>query len=144
MTDQDIEKAARFVNADKFISRLPKGYNHPVGERGATFSSGERQLISFARTMARSPKILILDEATANVDTETEEAIQAALQRMKKGRTTLAIAHRLSTIKEADHILVLHQGEIAEEGTHDQLLTRKGLYYNMYLLQQGINKEMPG
>ncbi|WP_100399228.1 ABC transporter ATP-binding protein [Bacillus sp. FJAT-44742] len=144
LTDQDIEKAARFVNADKFISRLPKGYNHPVGERGATFSSGERQLISFARTMARSPKILILDEATANVDTETEEAIQTALQRMKKGRTTLAIAHRLSTIKEADHILVLHQGEIAEEGTHDQLLKRKGLYYNMYLLQQGINKEMPG
>ncbi|CAH0121626.1 putative multidrug resistance ABC transporter ATP-binding/permease protein YheH [Paenibacillus sp. CECT 9249] len=141
ITDEEVERAARFVQADSFIRQLPGGYDEPVGERGATFSSGQRQLLSFARTMARNPKILVLDEATASVDTETEEAIQEALHEMRKGRTTIAIAHRLSTIQDADLILVLHQGEIVERGTHQQLLSQQGLYYRMYLLQQGADKE---
>jgi ATP-binding cassette, subfamily B, multidrug efflux pump len=114
---------------------LPDGYQTEVTERGGTFSSGERQLLSFARTMIADPPILILDEATAMVDTETEEAIQKALVAMEQNRTTIAIAHRLSTIKHADRILVLHQGEIAEQGSHEELLSKKGLYYKMYLLQ---------
>ncbi|MFS8513027.1 MAG: ATP-binding cassette domain-containing protein, partial [Planifilum fulgidum] len=108
ITDEEVVEAAKFVQADSFIRRLPRGYDEPVVERGATFSSGQRQLISFARTMALNPKILVLDEATASVDTETEEAIQEALARMRRGRTTIAIAHRLSTIQDADLILVLH------------------------------------
>ncbi|TCN25456.1 ABC transporter ATP-binding protein [Mesobacillus foraminis] len=138
LTDQDIEEAARFVQADSFIANLEGCYEHQVVERGATLSSGQRQLIAFARTIAANPKILILDEATANIDTETEEAIQSALAKMRKGRTTIAIAHRLSTIQDADLILVLHQGEIVEKGTHQELLTLKGLYYKMYLLQNGL------
>lgn len=137
ITDDAIEDAAKFVQADGFIRKLPQGYEAPVGERGATFSSGQRQLLSFARTIARNPKILVLDEATASVDTETEEAIQEALDKMRKGRTTIAIAHRLSTIQDADLILVLHKGEIVERGTHQELLSQRGLYYKMYLLQQG-------
>lgn len=137
ITDEEVVEAAKFVQADPFIQRLPRGYDEPVGERGATFSSGQRQLLSFARTMALNPKILVLDEATASVDTETEEAIQEALARMRRGRTTIAIAHRLSTIQDADLILVLHRGEIVERGTHQELLNRKGLYHKMYLLQQG-------
>lgn len=137
ITDEEVVAAAQFVQADEFIRKLPKGYDEPVVERGATFSSGQRQLISFARTMAFNPKILVLDEATASVDTETEEAIQVALEKMRKGRTTIAIAHRLSTIQDADQILVLHQGEIVERGTHQELLAKKGLYHKMYLLQQG-------
>ncbi|MBO8171672.1 MAG: ATP-binding cassette domain-containing protein [Bacillaceae bacterium] len=137
ITDNQIREAARFVQADAFIEKLPEGYDAPVGERGASFSSGQRQLLSFARTMALNPKILVLDEATANVDTETEEEIQAALEKMRKGRTTIAIAHRLSTIQDADLILVLHQGEIVERGTHQELLEKGGLYHKMYLLQQG-------
>ncbi|MGO4887650.1 ABC transporter ATP-binding protein [Anaerobacillus sp. MEB173] len=136
--DKDIVAAAKFVHAHSFIEKLPGGYEYEVGERGSTFSSGQRQLLSFARTMAANPKILVLDEATASVDTETEEAIQLALQEMRKGRTTIAIAHRLSTIKDANLILVLHQGEIVERGTHEELLQKKGLYYKMYELQQGI------
>ncbi|MGM0901925.1 MAG: ABC transporter ATP-binding protein [Bacillota bacterium] len=137
ITDEEIEKAAKFVQADSFISKLDDGFNHEVVERGATFSSGQRQLIAFARTIATNPKILILDEATANIDTETEEAIQTALAKMRKGRTTIAIAHRLSTIQDADLILVLHKGEIVERGTHQELLNLKGLYHKMYLLQNG-------
>lgn len=142
ITDEQIEQAAKFVQADEFIQKLPNKYEEPVGERGATFSSGQRQLLSFARTMALEPKILVLDEATANVDTETEEAIQLALEKMRKGRTTIAIAHRLSTIQDADLILVLHQGEIVERGTHQELLEQEGLYHKMYLLQQGAVKEI--
>ncbi len=137
MTDDQVEEAARFVQAHLFIERLEGGFDHRVVERGATFSSGQRQLIAFARTIAANPKILVLDEATANIDTETEEAIQTALAKMRKGRTTIAIAHRLSTIQDADLILVLHQGEIVERGTHQELLSYGGLYHKMFLLQNG-------
>ncbi|MGM0803496.1 MAG: ABC transporter ATP-binding protein [Bacillota bacterium] len=137
ITDEDIKNAASFVQAAPFIERLPEGYQTELGERGATFSSGQRQLISFARTMAFSPKILILDEATANIDTETEEEIQEALHKMRSGRTTIAIAHRLSTIQDAELILVLHKGEIVERGTHQELLRQRGLYHKMFLLQHG-------
>lgn len=140
VSDAEVKKAAEFVQADPFIEQLPRKYHEPVGERGATFSSGQRQLLSFARTMALNPKILVLDEATANVDTETEEAIQAALKKMREGRTTIAIAHRLSTVQDADQILVLHHGEIVERGTHQSLLKEKGLYFNMYQLQHGKEK----
>ncbi|MGN4424921.1 ABC transporter ATP-binding protein [Bacillus cereus group sp. MYBK30-1] len=135
ITDEEIEKAARFVQANTFIEKLPEQYDTEVVERGAAFSSGQRQLIAFARTIATNPKVLVLDEATANIDTETEEAIQTALQQMRKGRTTIAIAHRLSTIQDADQIFVMHEGEIIERGTHQELLSKQGLYYNMYLLQ---------
>ncbi|RYM05108.1 ATP-binding cassette domain-containing protein [Sporolactobacillus sp. THM7-7] len=142
MTDEAVRKAAQFVQADHFIEKLPNQYHEQIGERGAAFSSGQRQLLSFARTMAQNPKILVLDEATAHVDTETEEAIQVALEKMRSGRTTIAIAHRLSTIQDADQILVLHRGEIVERGTHQSLLEAKGLYYKMYQLQHG--KTVPG
>lgn len=138
MTDQEVREAAEFVQADKFINALPDGYQQVVTERGSTFSSGQRQLVAFARTMATDPKILVLDEATANIDTETEVAIQQGLEHMRQGRTTIAIAHRLSTIQDADLILVLHHGEIVERGTHQQLLMQRGLYHKMYLLQNGI------
>ncbi|OFW80957.1 MAG: multidrug ABC transporter ATP-binding protein [Alicyclobacillus sp. RIFOXYA1_FULL_53_8] len=137
ISEEQVEEAARFVQADPFIRKLPRGYHEQIGERGITFSSGQRQLLSFARTMALRPKILVLDEATANIDTETEELIQAALEKMRRGRTTLAIAHRLSTIQDADLILVLHHGEIVERGSHQELLAEEGLYHKMYLLQQG-------
>ncbi|WP_147532249.1 ABC transporter ATP-binding protein [Bacillus marasmi] len=137
MTDEQISSAAQFVQAHTFIEKLEKGYQHQVVERGATFSSGQRQLIAFARTIATNPKILVLDEATANIDTETEEAIQSALKKMSEGRTTIAIAHRLSTIQEANEILVLYQGRIVERGNHQELLAKQGLYYKMYLLQNG-------
>ncbi|RIV20826.1 ATP-binding cassette domain-containing protein [Alicyclobacillaceae bacterium I2511] len=139
VSEKQVVEAAQFVQADGFIRNLSGGYHAPIGERGATLSTGQRQLLSFARTMAIHPAILVLDEATASVDTETEEAIQFALQKMRHGRTTLAIAHRLSTIQDADHILVLHHGEIVEQGTHQQLLAQGGLYHKMYLLQQGSN-----
>ncbi|NKE06583.1 ABC transporter ATP-binding protein [Mesobacillus selenatarsenatis] len=137
LTEEDIRMAAEFVQADSFIDKLEDGYSQKVTERGSTFSSGQRQLIAFARTIAANPKILVLDEATANIDTETEEAIQTALAKMRKGRTTIAIAHRLSTIQDADQIIVLHHGEIVEQGTHQELLARQGLYHKMYLLQNG-------
>jgi len=142
ITDIEIEEAANFVQAQSFIEKLPDKYNHLVVERGATFSSGQRQLIGFARTIVRDPKILILDEATANIDSETEEAIQKSLAKMRKGRTTIAIAHRLSTIQDANLILVLHQGQIVEQGTHQELLAKQGLYYKMYLLQNGIRSSI--
>jgi ATP-binding cassette subfamily B protein len=138
LTDRDVRSAAEFVQADRFIEELPDAYGQAVTERGSTFSSGQRQLVAFARTMATDPKILVLDEATANIDTETEVAIQTSLERMRRGRTTIAIAHRLSTIQDAELILVLHHGEIVERGTHQQLLAKRGLYHKMYLLQNGI------
>ena len=138
MTDEEVRAAAQFVQADRFIEELPDGFSQAVTERGSTFSSGQRQLVAFARTVAVDPKILVLDEATANIDTETEVAIQTSLERMRKGRTTIAIAHRLSTIQDANLILVLHHGEIVERGTHQQLLAKRGLYHKMYLLQNGI------
>jgi ATP-binding cassette, subfamily B, multidrug efflux pump len=139
ITDEDVKEAAQFVQASSFIEKLPQEYNTMLGERGAAFSSGQRQLISFARTMAFSPRILILDEATANIDTETEEEIQLALHKMRSGRTTIAIAHRLSTIQDAELILVLHKGEIVERGTHQELLMQRGLYHKMFLLQHGTD-----
>lgn len=138
ITEKGVQKAAEFVQANRFIEALPDGYGQKVTERGSTFSSGQRQLVAFARTMATDPKILVLDEATANIDTETEVAIQGSLELMRRGRTTIAIAHRLSTIQEAELILVLYQGEIVERGTHQQLLQQRGLYHKMYLLQNGI------
>lgn len=139
ISDADIREAAKFVQASNFIEKLPEEYNTMLGERGTAFSSGQRQLISFARTMAFSPRILILDEATANIDTETEEEIQLALHKMRSGRTTIAIAHRLSTIQDAELILVLHKGEIVERGTHQELLKQRGLYHKMFLLQHGTD-----
>ena len=138
LTDEAMREAARFVDAADFIESLPADYDSPVTERGATLSSGQRQLLAFARTMATQPKILILDEATANIDSETEEVIQASLAKMRKGRTTLAIAHRLSTIQDADCIYVLDQGQIVESGKHQELLAQGGLYYRMYQLQAGM------
>lgn len=142
LTREDIIEAAKFVHAHPFVEQLPDGYDAMIGERGATLSSGQRQLLSFARTIALNPSILVLDEATANVDTETEGEIQKALEKMRQGRTTIAIAHRLSTIKDADQILVLHQGEIVERGTHQELINQGGLYHKMYLLQQGDPDEI--
>lgn len=137
MTFDKVREAAEFVSADQFINKLPDKYDHHVIEKGSAFSSGERQLLAFARTIASDPKILILDEATANIDSETETQIQTSLEKMRKGRTTLAIAHRLSTIQDADQILVLNQGEIVERGTHDELIKSKGIYHKMYVLQNG-------
>ena len=137
LTRADVQAAVEFVDADTFISELPDGYDQAVTERGSTLSSGQRQLIAFARTVAAKPKILILDEATANIDSETEEVIQHSLKKMRKGRTTIAIAHRLSTIQDADCIYVLDKGRIIESGTHDQLLALEGTYQKMYQLQAG-------
>ena len=135
---EEIIEAAKFVDAHGFISQLPQGYDAPVTERGATFSSGQRQLLAFARTIATKPKILILDEATANIDSETEELIQASLRKMRQGRTTIAIAHRLSTIQDADCIYVLDKGRIIESGSHEELLAQDGTYKKMYQLQAGM------
>lgn len=134
-TEEEVKNAAEFVYADDFIKDMDQGYHSKVIERGASLSAGEKQLISFARTILRSPRILILDEATANIDTETEEKIQKGLANMRKGRTSLIIAHRLSTIKDADLILVMKNGQIIEHGTHDQLIENKETYYDMYQLQ---------
>lgn len=135
ITDQQIIDAAKFVQADKFIETLPGQYNAKVIEGGTSFSSGQRQLLSFARTIVTDPKILVLDEATANIDTETETLIQEGLKSMRQGRTTIAIAHRLSTIKDANLILVLERGHIVERGDHEALIQQEGLYYDMYRLQ---------
>ena len=130
-------EAAKLVNADAFISRLPKQYDEPVTERGSTLSAGQRQLLSFARTIAGDPSILILDEATANIDTETEQLIQSAILRMAKDRTMLAVAHRISTIADADEIIVMHHGRVAEQGTKDELIAQNGLFRVLYELQYG-------
>ena len=138
LTREDVIEAAKFVDAHNFINKLEDKYDSLVTERGSTFSSGERQLLTFARTIASKPKILILDEATANIDSETEELIQHSLEKMRKGRTTIAIAHRLSTIQDSNCIYVLDKGEIIESGTHDELIALKGNYYKMYQLQAGM------
>ena len=131
----DIRHAAQIVHADSFIEEMPGGYDAPVTERGSTLSAGQRQLLSFARTLAYQPSILVLDEATANIDTETESLITSALEHLMEGRTTIMVAHRLSTIQHADNIIVMHHGRIQESGTHQELLAQNGLYKNLYNLQ---------
>lgn len=135
ITDEQVKEAAEYVNASHFIEKLPQGYHEPVTERGATFSAGERQLLSFARTLAHHPSILVMDEATANIDTETEILIQEALEKLMDGRTTIMVAHRLSTIQHADCIMVMHKGRICERGTHRELLEQDGIYRKLYELQ---------
>ena len=135
ITDAQVKAAAEYVNASHFIEKLPHGYHEPVTERGATFSAGERQLLSFARTLAHNPSILVMDEATANIDTETEILIQEALEKLMDGRTTIMVAHRLSTIQHADCIMVMHKGCICERGTHRELLEQDGIYRKLYELQ---------
>lgn len=138
LSDEEVKAAAAFVDADQFIQKLPDQYQSPVSERGASFSTGQRQLLAFARTVASKPKILILDEATANIDSETEAIVQRSLAKMRQGRTTIAIAHRLSTIQDANCIYVLDKGKIIEHGCHEELLNQKGTYYKMYQLQSGM------
>lgn len=135
ITDAQVKAATEYVNASHFIEKLPHGYHEPVTERGATFSAGERQLLSFARTLAHNPSILVMDEATANIDTETEILIQEALEKLMDGRTTIMVAHRLSTIQHADCIMVMHKGRICERGTHRELLEQDGIYRKLYELQ---------
>lgn len=135
ITDEQVKEAAEYVNASHFIEKLPQGYHEPVTERGATFSAGERQLLSFARTLAHNPSILVMDEATANIETETEILIQEALEKLMDGRTTIMVAHRLSTIQHADCIMVMHKGRICERGTHRELLEQDGIYRKLYELQ---------
>lgn len=135
ITDEQVKEAAEYVNASHFIEKLPQGYHEPVTERGATFSAGERQLLSFAKTLAHNPSILVMDEATANIDTETEILIQEALEKLMDGRTTIMVAHRLSTIQHADCIMVMHKGRICERGTHRELLEQDGIYRKLYELQ---------
>ncbi len=137
ISDEQVQAAAAFVDADSFIQDLPQGYDAPVSERGSSFSTGQRQLLAFARTVASQPKILILDEATANIDSETESLVQASLAKMRQGRTTIAIAHRLSTIQDANCIYVLDKGRIIESGSHEELLALGGTYHKMYSLQAG-------
>jgi ATP-binding cassette, subfamily B, multidrug efflux pump len=135
ISDERIEEVARYVNADDFIRNLPQGYEEEVMERGSTLSSGQRQLLAFARALAFDPAVLVLDEATSNIDTETELLIQDALAKLTKDRTTIVIAHRLSTIQHADQIIVLHKGKVRETGTHQELLAAKGMYHSLYQLQ---------
>ncbi|MGF0071317.1 ABC transporter ATP-binding protein [Streptococcus orisratti] len=138
LSDEEVQAAAEFVDADQFIQKLPEKYQTPVSERGSSFSTGQRQLLAFARTIATQPKILILDEATANIDSETEQIVQNSLAKMRQGRTTIAIAHRLSTIQDANCIYVLDKGKIIESGSHEDLLAKQGTYYKMYQLQAGM------
>ena len=135
ITSEEIREAAAYVNANRFIEKLEHGYDEPVTERGATFSAGEKQLLSFARTLAHKPSILVMDEATANIDTETELLIREALEKLMRGRTTIMVAHRLSTIQHADCIMVMHKGKIRERGTHQELLALNGIYKKLYGLQ---------
>ncbi len=148
-TDEEVIAAARLGNADSFIRRLPRGYQTVLSERGSNLSQGQRQLLAIARAILADPSILILDEATSNVDTRTERQVQAALQRLMQGRTSFVIAHRLSTIRNADQVLVVHNGEIIERGTHDSLLAQRGFYYQLYMTQfarspKGSLAEAPG
>ncbi len=137
-----IHQAAKDVNADKFIDKLPDNYHHEIQERGNNLSQGQKQLLAFARALAYNPEILILDEATSSVDTETERLIQDALRKLIKGRTSIIVAHRLSTIREVNKIIVLHNGKIAESGTNEELLKKKGLYYKLYQLQYQLDNEL--
>jgi ABC-type multidrug transport system fused ATPase/permease subunit len=130
-----VKETARYVQASKFIEKLPKGYDHRISSGGSTLSAGERQLISFARALLNNPEILIMDEATANIDTETESLIQESLRKLQENRTSITVAHRLSTIQNADNILVLHKGRIYETGNHFELIARQGLYYDLVQLQ---------
>ena len=134
-SEEEIWQACRYVNADHFIRKLEKGLDEPVRERGNNFSAGQRQLLSFARTIIHKPSVMILDEATANIDTETELLIQDSLEKMKEVGTMLIVAHRLSTIQHADNIILLSHGQILEQGNHQQLLQQKGRYYHLYTLQ---------
>ena len=143
ISDGAVRQAAEAVHAHRFIRELPDGYNHTLGERGATLSVGQKQLLSFARALAFDPRVLILDEATSSVDTETELLIREALHVLMSGRTTLAIAHRLSTIQDMDKILVLHKGRVREMGTHQELLARRGIYYRLYQLQYQDQEREP-
>ncbi len=143
ITDEAVRLAAATVHADRFIDRLPRGYGSPVAERGATLSVGQKQLLSFARALAFDPRILVLDEATSSVDTETEILIRDALHLLMAGRTTIAIAHRLSTIQDMDKILVLHRGELRESGSHQELLVERGLYFKLYQLQYKDQESRP-
>ena len=135
ISDKDGIKAAHAVNANTFIEALPEGFQTQLVERGQNLSQGQRQLLAFARVLAANPEILILDEATASIDTETEQLIQEALQVIMKGRTSILIAHRLKTIQEADRILVLKNGRVKEVGTHDELMANKDIYYTLSQLQ---------
>lgn len=134
-TDEEVEAALQFVGADHFVDLYEDGLSHVVSEGGTTLSQGQRQLLSFARAVLRNPDVLVLDEATSSIDTDSEQKIQEAIKKAEKGRTTFIVAHRLSTIKDADQIIVLHKGEIREKGTHDELIARKGLYYDLYRLE---------
>ena len=140
ITDNDVINACKYVGADNFIERLPKKYSEKVTERGENFSAGQRQLISFARTLIYHPSMILLDEATANIDTETESLIQSNLVKMREIGTMIIVAHRLSTIKHADIIFVVNKGEIIERGNHQDLLKLKGTYYNLYRLQNMAKK----
>jgi ATP-binding cassette subfamily B protein len=140
ISDEEVMEACRYVNADSFINRLEKGLDEPVRERGNNFSAGQRQLLSFARTIIHKPSIMILDEATANIDTETEILIQDSLEKMRNIGTMLIVAHRLSTIQHADNIILLSHGKIMEQGNHQELLRQKGKYYHLYTLQYEKNQ----
>ena len=142
-TDAEIVEAAKLANADEFIAKMPDGYNTMVGERGLTLSGGQRQRIGIARAIIRNAPILILDEPTAALDTESEKLVMEALERLMKGRTVLTIAHRLSTIRDAHKILVLKDGVVAEEGTHDELVARNGIYAELYRVQVGASAPPP-
>ena len=135
ITSEEAKEAARIVNADPFIRALPEGYDTFLSERGLNLSQGQRQLLAFARVLAADPEILVLDEATASIDTATELMIQEALHRIMEGRTSIVIAHRLQTIRECDKVLVLHHGEVREYGTHDELMALQGIYYTLHELQ---------
>jgi ATP-binding cassette subfamily B protein len=139
VTDEEVWQACKYVNADSFIGKLEKGLDEPVRERGNNFSAGQRQLLSFARTILHKPSVMILDEATANIDTETEILIQDSLEKMKNIGTMLIVAHRLSTIQHSDNIILLSHGQIIEQGNHQELLKQKGRYYQLYTLQ--FNKQ---
>jgi ATP-binding cassette subfamily B protein len=135
MRDHELEEIARYVNADRFINRIPDRFAAEVKERGVALSQGEKQLLAFARALAYNPRVLILDEATSSVDSETEALIQDALVRLMKKRTFIVIAHRLSTIERINNIIVLHKGRIVERGTHAELLAKKGFYHDLYRIQ---------
>jgi len=140
VSDEEVMEACRYVNADSFIGKLEKGLDEPVRERGNNFSAGQRQLLSFARTIIHKPSVMILDEATANIDTETELLIQDSLEKMKNIGTMLIVAHRLSTIQHSDNIILLSHGQIVEQGNHQELLQKKGRYHHLYTLQ--YNKQL--